>query len=187
VTEPHVRRVEPDGWAGLRQARLAALADSPTAFAATLAEETGLSEERWRQWAEEMPWFIAWSPNGPVGLVAGRRRGEQSGAGAPGNGPDWGLLSMWVSPGFRGGAVGDLLVSALVDYVRASGGARLTLWVAVGNDRARRFYLRLGFRPTGKRQTYHRHDGFSFPEEEMALDLGTGTAAEGGSGVTRRG
>jgi ribosomal protein S18 acetylase RimI-like enzyme len=186
VTEPYVRRVEPAGWADLRQARLAALADSPAAFAATLAGETGLSEAQWRQRAEEMPWFIAWSGGGPVGLVSGRRLGEASRAAAPGPGPAWALLSMWVSPKFRGAAVGDLLVSALVDHVRASGAVRLTLWAASDNDRARRFYLRLGFRSTGKRQIYRRHDGSGLPEEEMALELGTG-AAQGGSGVTGRG
>ena len=45
------------------------------------------------------------------------------------------------------------------------------LWVADGNARARAFYLRAGFRPTGVRQTYQRLDGSALEEEKLVMPL----------------
>jgi Phosphoesterase family len=44
-----------------------------------------------------------------------------------------------------------------------------TLWVADGNARARAFYVRAGFSPTGIRQTYTSHDGSAFEEEKLVM------------------
>jgi RimJ/RimL family protein N-acetyltransferase len=45
------------------------------------------------------------------------------------------------------------------------------LWVADGNARARAFYRRLGFRPTGVSQSFQRQDSTEFDEDELALTL----------------
>jgi ribosomal protein S18 acetylase RimI-like enzyme len=47
----------------------------------------------------------------------------------------------------------------------------VTLWVAPGNARARGFYERMGFRPTGNQSIYRRADATALDEEELALDL----------------
>jgi hypothetical protein len=47
----------------------------------------------------------------------------------------------------------------------------VTLWVAAGNARARGFYERMGFRPTGIQQIYQRVGAADLDEEELALDL----------------
>jgi RimJ/RimL family protein N-acetyltransferase len=80
-------------------------------------------------------------------------------------------VSMWVSPQARGSGAADLLVSAAVEAAAAESAGRLVLWVADGNARARAVYLRAGFRPAGVRQTYQRHDGSAFEEEQLVMPL----------------
>lgn len=208
---PRVRRAGPGDWAALRRVRLAALADSPSAFGSTLEHELTLSEGEWRRRTETAATFLAWRGGEAVGLVtvfpqpegrvtgraesgaepaleagAGEQGAERAGAaetgkpeiGEPGTGKpqtgepgtgEWHLVSMWVSPQVRGSGVAGLLVDAAAAQVRAAGAARLTLWVAEGNERARAFYRRMGFRSAGRRQTYQRRDGSAFDEEEFAL------------------
>jgi ribosomal protein S18 acetylase RimI-like enzyme len=160
-----VRPAGPAEWATLRQVRLAALADSPAAFASTVERERALDETEWSRRAQS-PWFLAWHGAEPVGVVAAF---STAGAGDGGPYPSWELVSMWVAPAFRGSGVADQLVAAVIKHVRDDGADRLTLWVADGNARARAFYLRLGFRPTGARQGYRRQDGTELIEEELVL------------------
>jgi ribosomal protein S18 acetylase RimI-like enzyme len=160
-----VRRMEPEEWATVRRVRLAALADSPEAFASTLHRELAFEEATWRERMAASPWFLAWRAGEPVGLVAALTQ-------PPGRAGEWHLVSMWVSPQVRGSGVADGLVAAVTADARAAGVATLTLWVAAGNDRARGFYERMGFRPTGVRQTYQRADAPDLDEEELTLDLG---------------
>ena len=75
---------------------------------------------------------------------------------------------MWVSPQVRGTGVAELLVGAVVDHAWAVGAPRITLWVALGNARARAFYRRMGFTPTGRRQAYPRDGADALDEEELA-------------------
>lgn len=162
-----VRQATSADWAALRRTRLAALADSPDAFASTLARESRLTEADWRDWASTAAWFLAWPDRGnPVGLVATRPSPDA----APASAAPWMLLSMWVAPAARGSGAAGLLVAAGAGHARAAGADRLTLWVAAGNARARAFYLRMGFAPTGARQSFQREGGPAFDEEEMALD-----------------
>jgi len=65
--------------------------------------------------------------------------------------------------------VADALVGQVLDDARARGLARVTLDVAEQNCRARAFYERMGFRPTG-RQGVLPHDA-TVTELEMALEL----------------
>jgi ribosomal protein S18 acetylase RimI-like enzyme len=159
-----VRQVEPDEWATVRRVRLAALTDAPEAFASTLERELGFEETTWRDRIATSPWFLAWRDGEPVGLVAVITE-------PPGDSRRWHLVSMWVSPQARGSGIADRLVTAVTAYVGAAGAAAVTLWVAAGNDRARGFYQRMGFRPTGNKQTYQRAGTSALDEEELALDL----------------
>ena len=168
MTAVRVRQVRPGEWMTLRTVRLAALADAPAAFGSTTERELAFREAEWRDRATNAPNFIAWRGNEPVGLVTVVCRQNDDGAGSV---PEWELVSMWVSPGARGGGAADLLVSAVADVVRGESGQQVMLWVADGNDRARAFYLRAGFRPTGVRQTYRRRDGSAFDEEKLVMLL----------------
>ncbi|HEY2442513.1 MAG TPA: GNAT family N-acetyltransferase [Streptosporangiaceae bacterium] len=155
-----VRRVRPDDWATLREVRLAALADAPYAFASTLENESGQDEQRWRERIGRDTYFLGWDGGRPAGLAGTFR--QQDG--------DWHLISMWVSPQARGTGLADELVDVVVRHVRGQGAANLLLWVADGNDRARDFYLRVGFRSTGRRQPI-RPQAPELGEEQMSRSL----------------
>jgi GNAT superfamily N-acetyltransferase len=171
-----VRRAHPDEWATVRDVRLAALADAPDAFASTLSRELARTEPQWRSRIRAWPWFLAWHAGTPAGLVAAVPDQPASGpaaadrpAGLPAPGARaWHLVSMWVSPRVRGTGVAELLVRAVVDHAGAVGAPRITLWVVVGNARARAFYRRMGFTPTGRRQAYPRAGADALDEEELA-------------------
>ena len=63
--------------------------------------------------------------------------------------------------------VADLLIGAVMDHAELVGAPRVTLWVALGNARARAFYQRMGFTPTGRRQVYPRDGATALDEEEL--------------------
>ena len=161
-----MRRARPDDWATVRDLRLAALADAPDAFAATLAQEAGQPEAEWRARIGARPWFLGFRDGQPAGLIAARP--PRPGAG---QGQAWHLVSMWVSPDARGGGLADRLVGAVTGHASQAGAVQVTLWVAVGNERARAFYRRMGFTPTGRRQVYPRPGAAGLDEEEFACPL----------------
>jgi ribosomal protein S18 acetylase RimI-like enzyme len=162
-----IRRAGPDDWMTLRDLRLAALADTPTAFASTLERESGYDEPRWRQLIAGFACFMAWDGDQAAGLAGGLLLD---------NG-EWHVISMWVSPRARGSGVAHQLIEAVAEHVKAEGARKVSLWVTDGNDRARVFYERAGFRPTGKRQRVRPDEPQM--EQEMSRDL-TVPARRGG-------
>ena len=167
-----IRRVLPDSWAVLRHVRLAALAEAPYAFGSTLSGSIDRPAQHWRDRITASPHFIAWAGTEPVGLAAAltERAGHHTGISG-----EWQLISMWVSPQARGQGVAGRLVAAVSDCARADGADRLTLWVADASARARAFYLRMGFRSTGRRQLVRPEEPDHW-EEEQVLDLSPPTA-----------
>ena len=139
-----VRRVIPDEWTALRDVRLRALTDAPYAFASTHAREVAFDEADWRRRIDGGPWWLARVDGIPVGLVAGYRTDE--------DGDVRHLVAMWVDAAYRGSGAAAQLVEEVCAWAAADGGRVLSLWVADGNDRARRLYERLGFTVTGERQ-----------------------------------
>ena len=144
------RRIEATEWQELRETRLAALADAPEAFAATLAEEGAYPDERWRQqaaWlAEETDeaCFVAEDGSGFVAMAIGFLEEDEPGTA--------GLVAMWVAPGLRGQGLGAALLTDVAGWARAAGARRLLLWVNEENQPARRLYEAAGFAPTGERK-----------------------------------
>jgi len=134
-----VRIVTPDDWEAVRRIRLEAMLDAPAAFGSTYERELSFDASAWRARIERAPWWLAWDDDQPIGVVAAFKA-------APETDPhDRHLVSMWVHPDHRGLGVADLLVQALADWAVADGARSLSLWVVVGNDRARQFYERCGF------------------------------------------
>lgn len=137
---PEIRTLTPDDWRLWRDLRLAALAEAPEAFGATLAEWSGDGdrEERWRARLS--------IPGGRdfVVLLDGTAVGMVSGVPTPDDGTVE-LISMWVSPAGRGRGVGDRLVEAVVQWAVEQGARTLRLSVMQDNPQAIALYERNGF------------------------------------------
>lgn len=71
------------------------------------------------------------------------------------------LYVIYVLSGYWSRGVGRSLMDRVIEDVRASGHARLALWVLEGNTRARRFYERYGFAVTEKK-IHERHGHVSY-------------------------
>jgi len=164
-----VRKLTAADWTQLRAARLSALAEAPYAFASTLAREQEFADDVWRGRAGRGLTFGAWQGATIVGLATGLP--PEGGAAVEAAAP-WHLVGMWVAPACRGQGAADQLVEAVCVLARQSGAASVTLWVTEVNDRARAFYRRLGFAPTGGRQLVRAEDPEHFEEELSRLLAG---------------
>jgi len=164
-----IRRVQAGEWAAYRQVRLAALAEAPYAFSSTLEGESAKDDAYWQDRAAHgIPMFIAWQDGEPAGLAGAFVIPDDELP--PGVPRAWHLVSMWVSPAQRGNGLADRLVQAVAGAARADGATRLLLWVTDVNERARAFYGRLGFRPTGARALVRPEEPDHW-EEERSLEL----------------
>ncbi|HVB43524.1 MAG TPA: GNAT family N-acetyltransferase [Streptosporangiaceae bacterium] len=162
-----IRRADPSQWAACRRVRLAALADAPDAFSSTLERELAFDEQAWRQRLASGATFLAWQDGEPVGTASGVAADLDPEHAVPGSRQ---LVGMWVDPAVRGLRVADRLVEAVAAEAKAQGAARLVLWVTDVNGRARAFYQRMGFRPTGVRDLV-RPDQPDRWEEQLIRDL----------------
>lgn len=164
LAEPGVtiRLLAAADWASLRTARLAALAEAPYAFASTLPREEGFTEETWRSRAGSGRTFGAWRNGDIVGLATAMPPEERR--------QEWHLVGMWVDPQVRGLGIADQLVEAVCELASQAGGDTVTLWVTEVNGRARAFYRRLKFAPTGHRQLVRPEEPDHW-EEELARRL----------------
>jgi ribosomal protein S18 acetylase RimI-like enzyme len=64
------------------------------------------------------------------------------------------VVDLFVQPDHRGERVGERLVAAAAKAAYDKGGVFIKLEVVAGNDRAKRFYKRLGFRPVTGDENY---------------------------------
>lgn len=148
ATELRVRRILPSEGALLRDLRLRSLGDAPYAFGETVAEARARPDAEWRLIArraatgDAQAWFVAERPDGPVGVVRGRRRRPTTLL----------LFSMWVDPIARRSGVGQQLIAGLEGWAWTWGADQTVLWVMHGNDGALAFYRQLGFEvvPSGE-------------------------------------
>ena len=148
--QPVLRRVTAADGAVLRDIRLRALQDAPSAFGSTHAAESMRADPEWDERAAlgaagaDRFTVLAFDGEDCVGLAGGFRNDED------GHHADIDLVSMWVAPSYRGSGLADRLVDAVLDWAQGEASAQVVgLWVTRGNDRAQRFYERLGFVETG--------------------------------------
>jgi GNAT superfamily N-acetyltransferase len=133
-----VRRLVSDDWDVLRAVRLAALADAPYAFVATLADEQVVQKATWCQRLVEHAWFVAIDGATAVGVASGGHLRAPA--------PEVRTLrAMWVDEAHRGHGVADRIVEAVAEWARADGASELTLWALDVATRAKAFYERVGF------------------------------------------
>jgi GNAT superfamily N-acetyltransferase len=139
-----VRVVDEDEWELVRDVRLAALREAPSAFGSTYAREAPFTEEQWRgRFSSRSVTFLAEVPGGgePAGVAGVYEEDGQAD-----------VVSMWVRPAARGLGAGQALVEAAADWAKGRGHDTLYLWVTETNAAARGLYERCGFIPTGERQ-----------------------------------
>ena len=127
-------------WPALKQLRLAALRDAPTAFGVTHAQALGNSDAQWLARAAGSgpgTFYMAWHGQEAIGMAAA----------VSGDDGKVGLIAMWVAPAWRGDprSVAARLVDAVKARAVAVGAAGLLLEVAPSNARAVAFYARQGF------------------------------------------
>ena len=146
-----VRGTVADDWQALRDIRLEALRDAPTAFGSTYEREILRGEAYWRDRIARGGTFLAFIPEviatEPAGLIGGYQ----------GDPVTVELVSMYVRPRARGRCVGEALVAAVIDWAGQRNAAAVRLWVTETNAPALALYERCGFALTGERQPVPSH------------------------------
>jgi GNAT superfamily N-acetyltransferase len=135
-----------DDWRTWRDVRLAALEESPDAFASTLARELGFDEEIWRgRMSGPGLHVMSFAGQVPTGIAA---------TFIPDSSLVPELVSMWVRPAHRSRQVGAALVNEVLAWARENAYAEVRLWVVDGNTAALRLYENTGFVLTGQSQVH---------------------------------
>ena len=164
-----IRRVQADEWPELRALRLQALAEAPTAFGSTLAEEQSYSDEIWRERAVgasagcDRATFVAEINGVWIGSVTGLANQFATENGLPL------LVAMFVVASERKQGVGLALVNAVTSWARECGASQLALWLASDNLAAAALYERCNFRYTGVIKPHSHAPGLI--EKEMIRKL----------------
>ncbi|HVB52190.1 MAG TPA: GNAT family N-acetyltransferase [Acidimicrobiales bacterium] len=144
-----VRRTLSDDWSELRDIRLEALRDTPDAFGSTYEEALAFSDDEWRTFAQKRCFYLAERDARVVGMISGGLNDAHPGT-------HW-MYGMFVTPLERGTGTAQRLVSEVDDWARGEGASELFLHVGSTVARARAFYLKLGFEPTGETFVMHRN------------------------------
>jgi GNAT superfamily N-acetyltransferase len=156
-----LRRTRGDDWSALREIRLEALRDTPDAFGSTYDEALRFSNEEWRTFAEQRCYFLAERDGTVVGMISGGLNDAH---------PDthW-LYGMYVTPSERGAGTAQRLVGEVTEWARAAGASEIYLHVGSTVARARAFYAKLGFEPTGETFIMHRNAGITLITMKRSL------------------
>jgi ribosomal protein S18 acetylase RimI-like enzyme len=149
-------------WPRLRDIRLAALRNDPSAFLARHEREAAYDERQWRQEFSRGQWNIMLADDKEIGLLGVTREETMSPR-------ECYLEYLWVAPDYRQVGLGSILLRTVLDNLRDSGVRTVWLWILNGNHSAMRFYQRFGFQSTNERQLLPDHPAGS--EEGMKLRL----------------
>ena len=131
-------------WSAWRALRLRALADSPDAFGATLADAQARADETWQALlaqtvasARHLP-LLAEVGKQPAGLAWVNIEGDTAT-----------LYQVWVAPEHRGRGIAQALLARAIGWAREQRVAAVELDVTAGDTPAVRLYKRMGFEETG--------------------------------------
>ena len=133
----HIRLTETADWMILKQIRLAALLDTPTAFGVSYQTAAQYTDEQWKERASSAgtAFWLAFDGGRPIGMVGAAVSGEGR----------YCLIGMWVERAARGSGMSARLVEAVKARAEALGVDGIYLDVCPENARAAHFYLKQGF------------------------------------------
>jgi len=149
-------------WRDLRSIRLEALADTPDAYGSTYEESVLWSDAQWKNAASTRLYYLADRDGVVVGMVSGGFNDAYPGT-------RW-LYGMYVTPSERGSGTAALLVRTIDDWARSHGVAEVYLHVTTSVPRARAFYEKVGFRPTGESLRMDRDHSLTLETMVQRLD-----------------
>lgn len=133
-----IRATEERDWMILKETRLAALLDTPTAFGVSYQTAITNSDEQWKQRAssEAHPKFwLAFKDDKAIGMIgAGVDQTDR-----------YNLIAMWVEPESRELGVAERLVNTVKSEAIDRGFKQVFLDVSPDNLKASRFYRKHGF------------------------------------------
>ncbi len=162
MAEITVRVLGESEWSLYRDVRLRALAQSPSAFTATLADETDRDESFWRDRMARSYRLLAERDQLPQGIVSLGVYDEEPSSAE--------VFGLYVIPEARGTGVSWRLVEAAAAMATQLGYVQLYYWVGTDNGRAIGFAKNFGFRSSGYRRPSRASD-LELGEEEVALVL----------------
>lgn len=145
-----VRRVTPEEWERIKEIRLEMLADTPDAYITTLEEAESYPDSVWMERAETgsmgsaQATFLGLDGDVPVAMGVGLRKRRL-------RKDILVIVSVYVSPAHRATNVASDLMGAIENWGSGWKALASSLWVAENNDRAKAFYTRIGYQPTGDR------------------------------------
>jgi ribosomal protein S18 acetylase RimI-like enzyme len=146
-----VEQLSPGLAMQLKQVRLIALQDTPSAFGSTYARESQRSDEDWLQRAtgwnsDRSVFYIAMDQGAPCGMI-----GSTFDEHAPRRA--W-VVSMWVAPTHRRSGLGTRLIDEVQRWAQSLAVCELLLHVTSNNLRAQGLYEKCGFIRTGITRPY---------------------------------
>jgi GNAT superfamily N-acetyltransferase len=170
MTEITVRVLGEDDWQIYRDTRLAALQESPEAFAARYEDEAEQDEHFWRDRMKRSIRFLAEHEGAATGVVS---LGRTSDSPEMRDHVEAGeIFGLYVTPAARNTGTSWRLVHAAAEQALADGLSQIFYWVGTENARAIAFAANFGFRPSGERRsTRVVNDEYGDQEVAMTLSL----------------
>lgn len=167
MSAPSVRQFRPHEWEAYRDLRLRALADSPDAFGATLADESLTSD-----WPQRLAQGILSGLDRPLVAELGDARVGLAWGKVLSEPPDHlRIFQMWVDPAFRNQGVGRSLLNDLLTWAPSLGVRVASLRVTCGDTPARRLYERAGFSPFGPPEPIRPNDHLLVQQMQLHLAI----------------
>ena len=157
-----VEALTEDEWPRLRDIRLSALQDYPSAFLSRYEREAAYGEQRWRQEFSRGAWSILLADGKEIGLLGVTRELAMSSQ-------ECYLEFLWIARGFRRKRAASTLLRTVLNCLRDSGVHTVWLYILKGNEGARHLYETFGFQSTNEWQLLPDHPAGS--EHRMKLRL----------------
>jgi len=133
-------------WEVYKKIRLSALLESPQAFATKYEDAKNRTAESWKNQCNEMAQrtnaiaFIGYLNHLPISLCGLYRNKNQD--------AEWEIVQVWTDPFFRGKGISAEMFAHVINWSKHEHIEKLLAKVYADNNRAKKFYTKMGFRTT---------------------------------------